>query len=250
MRVLGSDLDGTFGYNGVDDVKRNAVSRWRSAGNIFAIVSGRPVDRILNYAKQFSFACDYLVAHNGAVIAKGDGEIISQARCDGSMVVPLIELLLQNGCAYVKVGMDSTYAVYADAAENELKGGYNLQNLPEFPWFTQINTKFADFETAEKVTRIIREQMGNALNPLQNDVWIDIVRQDINKAKGIYLLMDLVGAQYEDVIVVGDNVNDFDMIKEFKSYAMESGVDTIKALADYTTPGVAELIERELSGER
>ena len=41
-------------------------------------------------------------------------------------------------------------------------------------------------------------------------------------------LMELVGASYDDVITVGDNVNDYDMIKEFKSYAMESGVQSIK----------------------
>ena len=39
------------------------------------------------------------------------------------------------------------------------------------------------------------------------------------------------------------------MIKEFRSYAMDSGVDEIKELADYTTPGVAELIERELDSQ-
>jgi hydroxymethylpyrimidine pyrophosphatase-like HAD family hydrolase len=47
-------------------------------------------------------------------------------------------------------------------------------------------------------------------------------------------------------IVAGDNVNDLDIIKEFKSHAMENGVDMIKKVANYTAPGVVELIEREL----
>ena len=62
--------------------------------------------------------------------------------------------------------------------------------------------------------------------------------------------MNLLGAKYEDVTVVGDNVNDKDMIEEFNSYAMESGVDSIKKLADHITPGVAELIEKELSDNK
>ena len=85
------------------------------------------------------------------------------------------------------------------------------------------------------------------LNPLQNGCWIDIVRTDMNKAKGLYILMEYLGAKYDDIIAVGDNINDSDMIREFKSYAMENGVDDIKKLADYVTPGIAELIERELN---
>jgi hydroxymethylpyrimidine pyrophosphatase-like HAD family hydrolase len=68
----------------------------------------------------------------------------------------------------------------------------------------------------------------------------------MDKAKGIYRLIDLLGAKYEDVISVGDNINDKDMIKEFRSYAMENAVPLIKELADYETSGITELIEREL----
>lgn len=245
MKILGSDFDGTFNHNGIDDIKRNAVSGWRSQGNIFAIVSGRPIKDLLEIVKKFSFECDYLVAHNGAYIAKPDGSVISSTPCDSGIIVPLLKLLFENGCTWASVGASTLWKVYADSKEGELNSGYSLHNLPEIPWFTQICTKCADYATAEKLTKIIREYMGDVINPLQNGLYIDIVRADMNKAKGIYLLMDFVGAKYEDVIVVGDNVNDLDMIKEFKSYAMENGVDMIKKIADYTTPGVVELIERE-----
>ncbi len=244
MKILGSDFDGTFNYKGIDDIKRNAVSRWRSEGNIFAIVSGRPVSDLLDLVNEFSFEYDYLVAHNGAVIAKPDGKIVSSTKCDGSIALPLLKLLFGNGSVWASVGANFVFKVYADTIE---KGEYSLHNLPKIPYFTQISTECADFLAAEKLTNVIRQQMGNVLNPLQNGKCIDIVRADINKAKGIYLLMGLVGAKYEDVIVVGDNVNDSDMIKEFKSYAMENSVDIIKELADYTTLGVTELIEQELS---
>ena len=68
----------------------------------------------------------------------------------------------------------------------------------------------------------------------------------MNKAKGLYILMDILGAEYGDIIAVGDNVNDRAMIEEFRSYAMENGVDAIKELADYTVSSVTELIEKEI----
>ena len=59
-------------------------------------------------------------------------------------------------------------------------------------------------------------------------------------------IMAKSGAKKEDVITVGDNINDADMIREFYSYAMENGVDAIKQLADKTTVSVTELIKNEL----
>ena len=103
-----------------------------------------------------------------------------------------------------------------------------------------------DYETAEKVTAIVKENFGDLLNPLQNGTCIDIVRADMDKAKGIYLLLDFLGAEHKDVIAVGDNINDLAMIEEFRSYAMDNGVELVKSLADGTVSSVTELIEKEL----
>ena len=81
---------------------------------------------------------------------------------------------------------------------------------------------------------------------MQNGSCIDIVPFGVNKANGIYSLLDVVGGKYENVITVGDNINDYHMIKEFHSYAMANGVDYIKAVADEITEGITELIEKEI----
>ena len=125
-------------------------------------------------------------------------------------------------------------------------GKYILDNVPSISWFNQINTELPDYETAEKVTAVVKEKFGDLLNPMQNGVCIDIVRADMDKAKGIYQLLDILGAKREDVIAVGDNINDKAMIEEFRSYAMNNGVELIKELADGTVSSITELIEKEL----
>ena len=60
------------------------------------------------------------------------------------------------------------------------------------------------------------------------------------------IFLDLVDGKKEDIIAVGDNVNDEAMIKEFYSYAMENGVVSIKEIADCMTVSIEELIEKEL----
>ncbi len=58
--------------------------------------------------------------------------------------------------------------------------------------------------------------------------------------------MEYYGCTHDDVIAVGDNINDFDMIREFYSYAMENGVEEIKKQADGIVSDVTEIFEKEL----
>ena len=41
-------------------------------------------------------------------------------------------------------------------------------------------------------------------------------------------------------------MNDLDMLREFKSYAMENGVEEAKQAATYLTSDVTELIKKEM----
>lgn len=246
MKIIGSDYDGTLNHNGIDDIKRNAIEKWRKAGNIFALISGRGAEDILQIYEEKQFGCDYLIADNGAVIMKPDGFVVSDVRCDGTLIQPLLNLLFESGCIFGNIHADTSFIVCADESICR-EGEFSQENMPESSYFTQISTMLDDFESAEKVTEIIRKNFGDKLNPLQNGRCIDIVRNDMNKAKGLYVLMDIVGAEYDDIIAVGDNINDEDMIREFKSYAMENGVEYIKELADYVTAGITELIEKEMA---
>lgn len=247
MKIIGSDYDGTLNHNGIDDNKKKAIQSWRDAGNIFALISGRGPESVFEIYNEKQFPCDYLIADNGALIMKTDGTVISDVRCDTELTVPLLKLLFENGCPWGHIQTSFSCRVYADAKDCEDEDEFTLENMPEIPYFNQISTMLPDFEKAAEVTACIREHFGEKLNPLQNGVCIDIVRADMNKAQGLYTLMEHLGANYDDIIAVGDNINDGDMIKEFRSYAMENGVDAIKELADYVTPGVTELIIKELA---
>ena len=252
MKIIGSDYDGTLNHNGIDDAKREAINDWRKAGNVFALVSGRHADSVRDLHLEQNFACDYFVGSNGAVIMNANNEVVHADRCDMEMLKPLISYLYELGCSVGLVhsvdyfDVFPTLDVIGKLDRDYCMKYYTLETIPEIPYYTQVSTWRPTLEEAAEVSAKVRERFGQYFNPMQNGLNIDIVRADVNKAKGLYKLMELVGATYDDVITVGDNVNDYDMIKEFRSYAMESGVQSIKDLADFTIPGVAELIRKEL----
>lgn len=245
MKIIASDYDGTFNHGGVDETKRNAVKRWREAGNLFGIVSGRGADDLLEIPKRNDFEYDFLIASNGAVILNSDGTVAEDSRCGGELALPLLKFIFSLGCTWASVHTD--FKCIIDLDDNErLEGEFTLETLPEIPWFNQISTTLPDDEEAERVTMAVKERFGEQLNPLQNGRCIDIVSVDINKAKGLYKFLELIGAEYDDLITVGDNINDTHMIAEFRSYAMQNAVQSIKDIADYEIEGITELIEKEI----
>ena len=253
MKIIGSDYDGTLNHNGIDDDKRQAIREWRQAGNVFTLVSGRHVNSVRDLHIEQSFDCDYFLGSNGAVILNNKNEVVHKDCCDPDMLVPLIEYLYELGCS---VGLVQSVDFFDVFPSEESRAGldrdysgtwYTLNTIPQLPYYTQVSTWRPTEAEVAAVAAKVRERFGEYFNPMQNGLNIDIVRADVNKAKGLYRLMEMLGASYDDVITVGDNVNDYDMIKEFRSYAMDSGVQSIKDLADFTTPGVAELIRREMN---
>ncbi len=250
MKLIGSDYDGTLNWGGIDDEKRAALLRWQAAGNAFAVVSGRPLDSLLEMRRENALPYEYLVADNGAVIAHVNGTVIDETRTAGELARPLMETMFLNGCPWCDIHAQVNYRVFAAPFDSMADNEHTTETLPCVPYFTQISTMLPDFETAAAVTAVLKDAFGEQLNPLQNGICIDVVRRDVNKAAGLRTLARHLGVAEEDIIAVGDNVNDTDMIAAFFSYAMENGVDSIKALADRTTPSVTALINRELQNMR
>ena len=251
LKIIATDYDGTLNHGGIDEKKKNAISRWRKEGNIFSVVSGRGAPDLIKTYNENTFECDYLIADNGAVIMTTDGEIVCEDKIDVSVAKPFLEFLFEQGCkwGYVQTSFPCRVFKDEDFEKYDKDECYTVDELPEFKYIYQINTALDSFEESANVTKAIKEAFGDVLNPLQNGTCLDIVSVNMDKAKGIYKLLDLLGAKYEDVIAVGDNINDKDMIKEFRSYAMENAVPLIKELADFETPSVTELIYRELKAQ-
>ena len=246
MKIIASDYDGTLNHGGIDDKKRNAIKEWREKGNKFGIVSGRVVDDLLKIYKKDELDLDFLLACNGAVILTTDGKILKENRIDGDILKLLLDFLFSMGADWAIIQSDRSYII--DENDNDrLPDEFTRKTLPDLTYFNQVSTILEDDEEAEEVTNAVREKFGDKLNPLQNGRCIDIVSSRINKAKGLYDYLELVGGKYEDMITVGDNINDTHMIKEFRSYAMANGVQSIKNIADYVTEGITELIEKEMN---
>ena len=97
MKIIASDFDGTFSHNGVDAAKKDAVKRWRNAGNVIGLVSGRGRGDVLGIGKESGVDFDFFIANNGSVILDGKGNSIKEFRGDGDVIDPLVRFILEIG---------------------------------------------------------------------------------------------------------------------------------------------------------
>lgn len=248
MKIIATDYDGTLNHKGIDERKKNAIAVWRKEGNLFGVVSGRGIRSLLGVLEGKDFEYDFLIGNNGAVICDKNINILNEYRCDGDIAKPFIEDLFYWGCPFANIDKDVTIIVRADGEERDKEENeIYLQQLPQIDYFNQISTMLDTVEEAARIVLKIKEKYGEVLTPLLNGNCIDIVPAGVDKAKGIYGLLEALGASYDDVIAVGDDYNDEAMIAEFRSYAMANGVQLIKDLADDITEGITELIEKEMT---
>lgn len=251
MRILGSDFDGTLTHK-LGEETFAAIRDWREAGNKFGIVSGRGTGFFFELKERYpEMEMDFFVGFNGAAILDGDGTLLYEKRYSEVSSEKLMEDLLNWGCPCAFYNSEEFFCVVRDRKNIpdwiDKANGRFPDDLPVLPYFVQISTLCPEGESkAAEVVEKIRADYGDTLNPLQNGICIDIVPPYINKTTGLLRVAEHFGVTARDVIAVGDNINDTDMIRDFYSYAMERGVDSIKKMADATTETVAELICKEL----
>lgn len=193
---------------------------------------------------------DFFASCNGGYITDAAGSVIYEKRCKDVSVENLVTDLLAWGCRYIHVNGKQYFCVVAEPEDKPEDVSDSdaclLEEIPSIDYFNQISVQLPTAEDASVIVEKTCKKYQSWLNPLQNGKCVDIVPVGVNKAQGIYRVMESFGCSYGDVILVGDNINDVDMIREFHSYAMKNGVSEIKSLADGIVSDVTELIEKEL----
>ena len=252
MKILGCDYDGTLNQNGITDAKLSAIEKWRAAGHKFGVVSGRGKDFRMTLAHNFpQLKMDFFAAFNGGYIMDENGAIIYEARCNEISLPEFAADLFAWGCKFLHVNEKRYICLVARVEDRPSYISEDdvclIERLPTVDYFNQISLELPSVEDSSRVTEKIKQKYAKRLTPLQNGPCIDVVPVGVNKAQGMYRVMEFFGCTYGNVITVGDNINDIDMIREFHSYAMANGVEEVRKMADGIVSDVTELLEKELS---
>ena len=246
--MIASDFDGTvcFWPNNISDRDRESSRRFRDAGNIFVIVTGRSwgtahdVFNVTDFHDMDAYLC-----MSGAYFARPDGSPINVARASGRRLGEIIEYFRKNHARYLAVDVDETsYGVDIDG-QVELENTVSADTAKDFSYFTSLNAGFHDLEEAYRRAEELKRFFGDVITPLQNKTAIDMPPSGIDKASGVLMAAGMFGIDRNRIYTVGDNYNDIAMVQAFHGRAIDRGAcpADLAAVAEKTVTCVSDIID-------
>jgi Cof subfamily protein (haloacid dehalogenase superfamily) len=194
---------------------------------------------------------EYLICFQGAAVFKGDRAIWHQPVGD---VLPYIKLLREH--KNVNSAVFATHAegvedltmfapYYAEAADYLVKQGGTIINGDRvLEAATKNLTKVVYFGKLQDLLDI--QLIWLELDPTKNvvlssDFTLDLTHQNATKGFAAKHLVESCGLKMEEVLAIGDNYNDMDLLEEAGfSVAMADAPPEVRQVADAVTGRAAE----------
>lgn len=285
-KLVAIDLDGTMlnSYGIVTENTKKIIKETIKKGTDVIIASGRPIDSIQTIAKEIG-SNNYFIAGNGALIYDIKNEqVIYEKYMSKQKVLEIIKLCEENSIAY-NVYTEKTilatslkYNVLYYHKEN-LKKEENKQTSINIvkdmhnyignseeekilkisicddskSIFNSILRKLKNVEGIEvlDVSHMSRKMIKQGTEDIPIEYYYtEISLKEVDKWNAIEYLIEKLNIQKEEVIAIGDNINDKKMIENAGlGVVMEGSTPVVTNIADYITTsnneeGVAKALEK------
>jgi len=257
------DIDGTLikSDHSVSSATISAIQALKQKSLMMALVSARPLHGISRICNTVGLQ-DYPVASlNGSYISV-DGAIVFDAQIEPTLVEALHDMLQPFGATIIYYEKMKWFAEIEDA---HVKHEQKITDVPviiqpfaeTLAQWKQTNSgpnKILVIAAAEKIAEMeknVKPQFETSLNMYPSKpIYLEIMNKEASKTNAIKALMKRYDIAQAEVIAIGDNFNDKEMI-EFAGIgiAMGNAPDEVKAVADYVTDtnnndGVRKALEK------
>lgn len=284
-KLIAIDLDGTLlnSYGEISNENINALKKAQDAGAKIVLASGRVDTAMESFAYQIG-ANEYMISGNGASIydLKRE-EVIYNKYLTKEKVLEIANFCETNSMYYNVYAQRSiitkslSYNTLYYQSENQKKPDDKqtkidiVENIPEY--IKQLkNESFLKMIVCDKDEMIFRGMVNTLKKDKEIDVldvshmsrkivkygteeyaiqfyYTEITNKNVSKWKALEFLLNKLNITKEEVITIGDNINDKEMIQNAGvGVAMGNSTPVIKEVADMVTTsndenGVAKVID-------
>lgn len=262
-KLLAVDMDGTLlnSDRAISKVNKETIKKAIRKGVKVVITSGRGLKGLDNFLNEVHLRGEnqYLIANNGGTIYRtSDFECIAYKGLKGRDLIKahlLSKQLGLNMIAYTHEGPIAAEESEFTRFEREYVGtpvkilDFNLE-IKDEDEITKILFSQTEEVLAKKMLEIPKE-FYNEYNLVKTmPIVLEIMDKDCNKGYGVKVLAEKLGIKKEEVICIGDQANDIEMVTYAGlGIAMGNAIKELKDVAQYITldndnDGVAKAIER------
>ena len=241
--ILFSDFDGTLYFK--KDIEKtctnfDAIQKWRANGHQFCITTGRSYKSVSNEFPRIREICDYYIVDSGSIILSKSGDILKAFYFEPKVVSEIIGFSRSLPVRAIPF-------YYTPDSENTKHKVKNITKLRL--WFEdlssvsgikeQLTKRFPVFAFEQDAVSRYKELNGQK-------GFIEIIPIECGKSHAIKALLKDNIISNENIITIGDGLNDYDMVKDFNGFAIKDSIlSSIKRMD--TIASVSSLINKLLS---
>ncbi len=252
MKILAMDYDGTLKIDGEVSAKDlAAIERWKKAGNVFVIDTGRSLESIQMEAKTWGFVPDYWITNNGGMVFDREGTVLSASVIDSVMSVDIMYIAHAVGNVVSYVVNDGIYRhrviideKEADQRYPELEPDLTEEEVMQLPRHAQIVISMNSIEEARLLAERIRSHFPHLVEAYANKYVVDVVPYGISKAGGLDYLRNRLGVDVKDIYTLGDAENDIPLMEYgIHGACIRNSPEEVRSHAKILCDSAAELID-------
>ena len=224
MKILASDFDETIYFpdnNELNEKNINSIKNFISKGNIFCIITGRNYTDLKKYLNDLDIPYSYLICEDGAKIFNNMDYCLNTVLLEESEIKETIKILEEENCDYY------------------LDDGYNKTEY--FNDCVKIVVNCSDEEEKERLVKIIKDKVN--IHIYASRTHINIINKTVNKENALKKLFNIENLNYNNLHVIGDNDNDYEMIKAFNGVIMKNHHEKLDELKRDEYESLSDYIE-------
>ncbi len=287
-KLVTIDLDGTLlnSYGEISERNKNAIKNAVSKGVEIVIASGRPLQSARSFALEAG-ASNYAICGNGSLLYNvKNNEILFDKFIERQKVLEIIKICEENSIFYCLYTENLTISkslnynilfynnenkkmtedkqtnikiisnIYKYVEENPSVGILKITICDEsaiiFGGIIKKLRKINDVDVLD-VQHMARKVITSGTEEIKVEYhYTEITSKDVNKWAAILKLADRLKINPKEIIAIGDNMNDKDMIENAGlGVIMGNSAEYMHKFADVVAPtnnddGVAEILEKYL----
>jgi len=245
VRLLATDLDGTI-FTRDGGFRQEDVEALHLLGRrevIRVVATGRT----FNSAKEIipaDFPIDYLVFSSGAGVFDWKSRQILRVKHLGAEkskeIIPLLNEekvnftlhwpIPENHCFYYSK-TERNHADFSRYLSHYEQYAFSIEdNLPPKN-YTQVLAFLPDVDAYESLTNRVKNiKTVRATSPIDGkSIWMEFFHEEVSKADGLRFVCELKKIHNSEVVVLGNDFNDLDMLEAFEAaYVVKESPDELK----------------------
>ena len=193
-RLISTDLDGTIVFNGSIPLRdREAMARWRAAGNLLVINTGRSVSALEHVVVPMGLEFDNAILYTGAAIVDENIRVRRSTALPPGVVEDILDFVEgAPGVTVFTTGLDEDLLIYDTIGSgSELLTLFRPATRRELDGREVIGVpmRFTDSEMASRTETYLRRRWEGQAVGFRNQDFIDVVPASASKGEGLRQLV-------------------------------------------------------------